>query len=322
MSGISTQTISLLTRTDVWSTSLKEYFEDELIMATNYVDWMTDFPDGDTFHIPSLGQMNIQDYEEGQAIRYTGIATGDYTFQISQYKSAGTYITDKAKQDLYYASQLEAAFQPKMRRALAVDMETAILNVPNVGQTAGSLNSINGAPHRFIANGTGGVITPQDFASARYTMRKSDVPMNNMIAIVDPSVEYTLSTLTNLTNISFNPQWEGIVRTGMTTGMHFLMNIYGWDVWTSNYLPTVASETINGKTVTNGVANYFFSNAGGDTSPWKGAVRQPPRVESERNKDLQRDEYVVTTRYGLGFYRPENMVTILTSPSAATVAVG
>ncbi len=322
MSGISTQTTSLLTRTDVWSNSLKEYFEDELIMATNYVDWMTDFPEGDTFHIPSIGQMQIQDYEEGEAVRYTGIATGDYTFSISSYKSGATYITAKARQDLHYAAQLEAAFQPKMRRALAVDLETAILNVPMVGQTSGSNNLINGVAHRFVASGTGAVISPQDFASARYVLRKSDVPMTNMIAIVDPSVEYTLSTLAQLVNVSFNPQWEGIVRTGMTTGMHFLMNIYGWDVYTSNYLPTVATETINGKTVTAGVANFFFSNAGGDTSPWKGAVRQAPKVDSEWNKDLQREEYVVTSRYGLGFYRPENMVVILSSITNATTAVG
>lgn len=322
MAGISTQTITRLTRTDIWSQQLKEFFQDELIAATKYVDWLTEFPDGDTFHIPSTGQMQIMDYDEGQAIRYTGLATGDFTFQITEYKSGATYITDKAKQDLYYASQLEAMFVPKIRRALAVDMETAILSLPNTSQTASNLNTINTAAHRFVANGSSQVIAPSDFAAARYSLRKSDVPMTNLVAIVDPSTEYTLSTLSNLTNISFNPKWEGIVRDGMTTGIKFLMNIYGFDVYTSNYLPQVASETINGKTVTNGVANYFFANAGGDTSPWKGAVRQEPRVESERNKDLQRDEYVVTERYGLGFYRPENIVTILTSPANATLTVG
>lgn len=323
MSGISTQTTSLLTRTDIWSTQLKEYFEDELIMATKYVDWLSDFPDGDTFHIPSIGQMQVMDFDEGQAIRYTGLATGDYTFSITDYKSAATYITDKAKQDLYYSSQLQAAFVPKMKRALDVVIESAILNIPQAGQTAGALNTINGAAHRFIANGTSGVITPADFAAARYSLRKSDVPMSNLVAIVDPSVEFTLSTLTNLTNISFNPQWEGIVRTGMTSGMHFIMNIYGWDIYTSNYLPQTLTETINGKTVTGtGVANYFFSNAGGDTSPWKGAIRQAPRVESKRNVDLQRDEFVMTTRYGFGFYRPENLITIITNQTAAVAAVG
>lgn len=322
MAGISTQTTARLTRTDIWSTQLKEFFQDELLAATKYVDWLTEFPDGNTFHIPSTGQMQIMDYDEGQAVRYTGLATGDFTFQITEYKSSATYITDKAKQDLYYAAQLEAMFVPKMKRALAVDLETAILNVPNVGQTAGSLNTINTAAHRFIANGTNQVIAPIDFASARYALRKSDVPMTNLTAIVDPSVEYTLSTLANLTNISYNPKWEGIVRDGMTSGIKFLMNVYGFDVYTSNYLPTITSETINSKTVTNGVANYFFANAGADTSPWKGAIRQEPRVESERNKDMQRDEYVVTERYGLGFYRPENCVTVITSPANATVTVG
>lgn len=322
MAGIATQTITRLTRTDIWSTQLKEFFQDELIAATKYVDWLTEFPDGDTFHIPSTGQMQVMDYDEGQAIRYTGLATGDFTFQITNYKSGATYITDKAKQDLYYSAQLEAMFVPKIKRALAVDLETAILAIPNTGQTASNLNLINTAAHRFVANGTNQVIAPSDFAAARYSLRKSDVPMTNLVAIVDPSTEYTLSTLSNLTNISFNPKWEGIVRDGMTSGIKFLMNIYGFDVYTSNYLPGVASETINSKTVTNGVANYFFANAGGDTSPWKGAIRQEPRVESERNKDFQRDEYVVTERYGLGFYRPENIVTVLTSPANATVSVG
>jgi hypothetical protein len=321
MAGISTQTITRLTRTDIWSQQLKEFFQDELIAATKYVDWLTEFPDGDTFHIPSTGQMQIMDYDEGQAIRYTGLATGDFTFQITEYKSGATYITDKAKQDLYYASQLEAMFVPKIRRALAVDMEAAILALPNTGQTTSNLNLINTAAHRFVASGTNQVITPLDFAAARYSLRKSDVPMTNLIAIVDPSTEFTLSTLSMLTNISFNPKWEGIVRDGMTSGIKFLMNVYGFDVYTSNYLPEVASETINSVSVTNGVCNYFFSNAGGDTSPWKGAVRQEPRVESERNKDMQRDEYVVTERYGLGFYRPENLVTVLTSPANATATI-
>lgn len=320
---IQTTSIDHLTRSDIWSRQLKDFFEDELIAATKFVDWMTEFPDGDTFHIPSIGQMQIQDYEEGQAIRYTGIATGDWTFTITDYKSAATYITDKAKQDLFYSSQLEAAFVPKMRRALAVEMESAILAVPNTGQTASNQNLINGAPHRYVAMGSGGIITPQDFAVAYYTLKKSNVPMTNLIALVDPSVELTINTISNITNVSNNPQWEGIIATGIGSGNRFIKNIYGFDVYTSNYLPAGLTETIDGRTVTgDGVVNYFFSaGTGGDASPWKGAVRQAPRVESERNKDLQRDEYVMTTRYGFGFYRPEAIVSVLTDVSAAIDAV-
>jgi hypothetical protein len=42
-----------------------------------------------------------------------------------------------------------------------------------------------------------------------------------------------------------------------------------------------------------------------------GHVRQAPKVDSEYNKDLQREEYVTTARYGFKLFRPENMVVVL-----------
>jgi hypothetical protein len=39
------------------------------------------------------------------------------------------------------------------------------------------------------------------------------------------------------------------------------------------------------------------------------------RVESERNKDLRRDEYVMNGRYGLKLYRPECLVVALSTTS-------
>jgi hypothetical protein len=320
MSGHSTQTTEHLIRSEIWSRQLKETFLEDL-QAIKYVNWLSDFPDGDLIHIPSLGQAQVQDFEEGQAVKYTGIATGDFTFSITEYKSWGTYITDKMKQDSYYTAPLIASFVPKAQRALNVVMETDVLSIGPAGQTAADENVINGAAHRLVAQGAGGIITPGDFALARYALRKSHVPMTNLVAIVDPSVELTLSTMTNLVNVSNNKAWEGIVRDGITTGMRFLMNVYGFDVYTSDFLPSGYTETLDSGSVTSDmVANQFFSVAGGDSSPFIGAVRQAPRVESERNKDLQRDEYVMTSRYGFGFYRPENFVTIFSDVDAAVAA--
>ena len=70
------------------------------------------------------------------------------------------------------------------------------------------------------------------------------------------------------------------------------------------------AETIDSKSVTTGVANLFFSTVG-DASPFVGAIRQAPKVDSEYNKDLQREEYVLTARYGFGLYRPESLVVAL-----------
>lgn len=322
MSGISTATNEHLIRSDIWTRQLKELFEADLY-ANKYVNWLSEFPDGETIHIPSLGQMQVQDYEEGQAIKYTGLATGDFTFSITEYKSAGTFITDKMKQDSYYTAPLVASFVPKMERALATVMEADILSIGPAGQAQGnSDNVINGAAHRLVASGTGGLLTPNDFALAKYALRKAHVPLTNLVAIVDPSVELYLSTLTNLVNLNNNPHWEGIVRTGITSGMRFITNIFGFDVYTSDFLPSGYTGTLSSGSLTSDmVANQFFSVAGGDSQPFIGAVRQAPRVESKRNIDLQRDEYVLTTRYGFGFYRPENFVAIYSDVDAAVAAV-
>lgn len=311
MSGWQTSSNDHLIRSNLWSSQIKEVLEDELI-AMKYVDMLSEFTDGDTFNIPSIGQAETNDYSEGQAIRYSAMDTGNFTFSVDQYKSSATYITEKMKQDSMYASRLISSFVPKQARALAKAMETKILSVGPEAQTASNLNQINGAAHRWVGSGTNEVMSPVDFAKANYALDMANVPMNNRVAIVHPSVGYALSTLSNLTNVSNNPRWEGIVRDGGLTGTKFLMNVYGFDVYTSqNIKVNTGSETINSITAAAGVNNLFFS-AASDVLPFVGLIRQPPKVDSEYNKDYQREEYVTTCRYGFKLYRPENLVVVVT----------
>jgi hypothetical protein len=296
-----------LIRSEVWSSQLKEVLEDEL-QATTYVNWMSEFPDGDTFTIPSIGQAVTDNYSENSAVKYRALDTGEFQFSIDQYKSSGHYITNKAKQDGFYMNQLISSFVPKQARAILEAVEVKIMGLESE-QTSGDLNNINGAPHRFVASGTNEVFAIADFAKARYSLKKANVPDTNLIAIVDPSVEYTLNTLSNLVNVSNNPRWEGIVSDGIATGMKFVKNVYGFDVYTSNYLAD-ANETVDSVTTAAGKANMFFS-AASDILPFVGAWRQMPQVDSEYNKDFQREEYVTTARYGVKLYRPENLVCVL-----------
>jgi hypothetical protein len=296
-----------LIRSEVWSSQLKEVLMDEL-MATTYVNWLSEFPDGDQFTIPSIGEAMVDDYVEDTAVKYRNLDTGEFTFTIDKYKSSGHYITNKNKQDSFYMNQLVSSFVPKQSRAIMEEVETSVLGLQSQ-QTASALNNINGAPHRFVASGTNEVFEVADFAKALFSLKKANVPQTDLIAIVDPSVEYTMNTLTNLTNVSNNPQWEGIVSSGIATGMKFVKNIYGFDVYTSNYLAD-ANETIDSVTTAAGKANLFFS-AASDVLPFVGAWRQMPTVDSEYNKDFQREEYVTTARYGVKLFRPENLVTIL-----------
>jgi hypothetical protein len=305
-----------LVRAELWSDQLKEILKDRL-QGTKYVRWLSGFPDGNQFTIPSIGEIPMRETAEETPVVYDAIDTGEFTFAIDRYVESATYITDKAKQDAYYSAQLIASFVPKMRRAIEENLETSIFSLIN-SQTLSDLNSINGAAHRFTASGdTNTTLALADFAKAKFALDKANVTFAR-VAIVDPSQEYVLNTLTNLTNVTNNPRFEGIINTGFVndiTGMSFVKNIYGFDVYVSNYLPTQGAETINTIASPASTVVNLFMGVGGDITPFVGAWRQEPRVEFERNKDLRRDEYVMNARFGLKLYRPESVVGILSKNS-------
>jgi len=304
---------ALLIRSEIWASQLKEVLQDDLD-AQGWVNWLSEFPDGDQFTIPSIGENTLRDYVEDTDIVFDALDTGEFTFTITDYVSSGNYITEKNRQDAFYAARLEAAFVPGQARALGERLETDILGLAaggaSGGQTADATNSINGAEHRFIGTGTNETMAVADFAKALYGLKKANVPGSSLVAIVDPSVEYEINTLTNIVNVSNNPRWEGIIETGIGSDMTFIKNIFGFDVFVSNYLPT-ANETIT-LTTAAGKANIFFSAASPDLLPFMGAMRQMPKVDAAYNLHKQREEYVTTARYGLKVYRPENLVCVLT----------
>ena len=315
MAGNTVASLALAKRAEVWSAELKEILRDEL-QGMKYVNWLSDFPDGDTFKIPSLGDATVADYAEDTAVSYTPIDDDQFTFTITDYLQSSNYITNKAMQDVYYSNQIMSQFVPLQERALMERLETDIMKLAQTGQTAANPNDINGVAHRMIGSGTGGVIAVEDFAKALRALKTGKVLQRNLVAIVDPSVEFEMNTLSALTSVSNNPRWEGIVNTGIASGMSFVANIYGFDVYTSNYLATKASETISGAAAPANAINNLFFSADQAVSPFVGAWRQMPEVDTEYNKDYQRTEFVTTARYGMKLYRPENMVSVLTKPMA------
>jgi hypothetical protein len=246
--------------------------------------------------------------------------TGEFTFTIDKYLSSASYITKKAEQDSYYSAELMSRFVPEQERAIMAHFEATTFAAPEAGVSANSTQSIDGVAHRWAGSTTGALIAVSDFARARYALKKANVPDTNLIAIVDPSVEYSINTLTNLVSVSDNPRWEGIVADGIATGMRFVKNVYGFDVYTSNYLATATDSALTNAAGTpanqdfssvNGKVNLFFSAAPA-AQAFVGAWRQMPEVDYEYNKDFQRHEYVTTSRYGVKLYRPENMVRVIT----------
>ena len=159
-----------LIRSNLWSGKIKVFFEADL-MGMRYVDWITDFPDGDVLNIPSISQAEVHNFAEGQKAIYISMDTGNFTFSITDYLQSGMYITEKMNQDSMYAGRLTSMFVPKMRRAINTRMEVDMLSIAPEGQTTSSLNTINGAAHRWVASGTNETIALEDFAKAKFALQ-------------------------------------------------------------------------------------------------------------------------------------------------------
>src|SRR5882757_2379224 len=228
MAGMMTTNTNYLIRSNIWSRQIKELLLDEL-MAMKFVRMISDFPDGVTLNIPSIGEAITADFTEGQAIKYNSMDTGNFTFSFDKYKYSANAISEKFKRDSFYSQDVVAAFVPRQHRALMEAVETRIFAVANSGQTASNLNTINNASHRWVAAGTGQSITIADFAKAQYALQKANVPLTNLCAVVDPSVAYTLATQANIVNLlSPVPMWTVVVSDRIVTGFKFRFNVFGF----------------------------------------------------------------------------------------------
>ncbi len=158
-----------LKRNEVFNDQLKEMFEDEL-QAQKFVRMINNFGDGDNFKISSIGELPINQMNEGVALPESRPDTGQFVFNINEFVGVKVPFSDKFQEDDFLAGATIAAMPRKMKRAFDEYFETQILKLHQV-QTASDANAFNTAAHRLTANGTGRTVTVQDFAYARYALQ-------------------------------------------------------------------------------------------------------------------------------------------------------
>lgn len=331
MAGNTTANTQALHRAEVYSSVILDELTEGFLPEGLARD-VSDFPDGTKLLIPTFGEVVIKDVVEEQETPVDSIDTGRIELEITEHKGAGFAITDENREDGYYIQQLDSAAPGKMLHGLKEVYETDLLMTGEIGQTQGDPNQINGFAHRWVASGTDGVLGLSDFSYAKTAFLKAKAPDLGIIAIVDPISELSLNRLANLTNVSNNPHFEGMITTGFGKSMKFVKNIFGVDVYMSNRLPRIASETINtaanggigapsgeggvqtaGKTITDGYAAQFMIVSDDMTTPYMSAWRRKPTVTTFRDEPRRRDIYYLTTRYGFGMQRPQTLATVLVS---------
>lgn len=283
------------------------------LLGEQYYRNVGDFGSGDTINIPTIGSATIQEGAENEAFEYTAIDTGRVTLAITDHVGDAWAVSDEMREDGTNIDALMAARSAESTRALQEHFETRFLATANAAQTDANANNINGFPHRIASSETNNVFSPSQLIAMRLSFDKANVPSQGRVVIADPIIEATLNGLVNITT-DVTPFAENILRNGMASGMRFVGQIYGFDIVLSNRLPT--GNMGDGTTsVTGGVANLVMCVADDNCKPIMGAWRRMPRVEGERNKDLRRDEFVVSSRFGLGAQRTDTLGVIITSAS-------
>ena len=275
---------------------------------------VTDFGSGTTLHIKTVGTVTIQDGAEEVPFSYTPIESGEVTLTITDYVGDAWYVTDELREDGAQVEALMSARSSESTRAIQETFESRYLRKCNTSQTNANPNTINGFAHRIASAvataGSENTITLDHFIRMKLAFDKANVPMAGRVAIVDPVVAATLDRLTTITH-DVTPFGQKILENGFDRDHQFLMNLFGWNIITSNRLDK-GSFSDGTTTVTNGVANIFMSVADDNSKPIMGAWRRMPKVEGERNKDLRRDEFVTSCRWGFGTQRVDTLGIVIT----------
>ena len=294
------------------------HLHDGLLPTTFYRN-VSDFGSGTTLNIKTVGSTTIQEITENEDLTYNPIDTGVVQLQITDYIGDAWYVTDILRQDGAQVEALHAARAAEATRAIQENFETRFLSVMNSAQTDDDPNNINGFSHRFLATGTNETLTEADLIDMQLAFNKANVPMAGRIAIVDPVSAAAFSKRAQLTaNLdAAGDLVQGLVKDGFANEHQFVTNLYGWSIWTSNRLPTLAAGAgIDGTTsapTEGGVANIFMCVADDNTKPGMLAWRQPPKVENGRNRSKKRDEFDQTARWGIGAQRVDTLGVIVTN---------
>jgi len=308
---------SNITRQLIYSDGLQESFDNNLLGLVMMNDETAAFPDGDTFNVDQIADATLTNYTENAAVNYSAITLSRITLTISDYKQDGFYETDAMKMDSWKS---DLFFSKRIKRSMVAfgeQLESDLYVAANASQTAGNANQIDGLDRRFtMASTTTAQQLVDQIANIKLAFDKSNVPEVGRMLVLDPTIENLLNKLqTSAVLVSDSPRFEGLLETGFAKAHHFVRNIHGFDVFTSNLLPvSTAIETINAVAAAIGsVRNFAFSVADDDSKAMMGVIRQKPTPEFFRDTKLKRDEWSSTARYGFAAYRPESLYTLIVS---------
>lgn len=293
-----------------YSSFILTNLHDGMMPPSMYRD-VTDFGSGETLNIKNIGTVTIQDITDGTPPIYNPIDTGTVQLTINNFKGDAWAVRTSLREDGAQVDQLMAARSQESTRAFQEEFETKFFEVCEAAQADADPNSIEGFPRRIASGEVGGVISLDHLIGMKLAFDKANVPYAGRVLFVDPVCAATLDKLVSIGR-DVTEFGKMILENGFDRDHQFIMNFYGWNIMTSNRLPK--GDYSDGTTaVTGAVANVAMSVLDDNHKPVMAAFRRLPTVLGEFNKDLDQDEYVVRSRYGIGIQRDDTLGIIITS---------
>lgn len=195
-------------------------------------------------------------------------------------------------------------------RAIQETFETRFLRAAEQGQTNANANNINHYARRLVTNSLSGqeILDVLNYMSVAFD--KANVPRAGRVFICDPALALHINEMVTISHDT-SPFAANILNTGFSRDHKFIMNLYDWDIITSNRLPS-GTFSDGTRTANNAVANQFMCLLDDQTKSVMGAWRRMPTVESQRNIPIRQDEFFTTCRYGFGTQRLDTFATYIT----------
>ena len=298
--------------TEQYSSFILKNLHDGLLPGTFYRN-VTDFGSGSVLNIKTVGTVTVQDVAEDVAVDYTPIESGTIKMVIDNHVGDAWYVTDELKEDGAQVEALMAARSAESARALKEVYESRFLARTVASIVPNDANMVNGFAHAKVASGPNKTFALKDFIDMKLAFDKANVPAGGRVAIVDPITAATFSSMVQIQSDIAGWPLE-IIKNGFDRDHQYITNLYGWHILTSNRLP---KGTFNDGTASvTGVANIFMCVADDNTKPMMAAWRRMPSIESERNKDKRRQEFVTSARYGFGCQRVDTLGVVYSNAEA------
>lgn len=282
---------------------------------------VSDFGSGTTLNIKTVGSRTLQDVTEDEDLTLNPIDSNTITLTISDHVGDAVYVTQEMKEDGDMVERLLMESAMETQRLIKEEFQSTWLQAAYDAQTDADPNNFNGFAHRRRASGGNEQITENDLIDLALAFDEANVPQMGRVLIVPPVVTATINKLVTITaGLDRTPMFQTAFESGFSRDNKFIGNIFGWDIYQSNLVPTAAAGAGDGtNTLTNsGRACLAMCIADDNTKTMMSAWRRQPTTKAQHDpsKGGGRDEFYTTARWGHGVQREDTLGVILVDGTA------